>query len=335
MIKNSALSGFACIMLMSLGGCDSQIYDDLEPCHTDHYLKFRYDYNMKFADAFPSEVVSVAVWAFDTDGRLAWQHQETGEGLSSVDYRVEFPLAPGKYDFVTWCGYSSDSPFKLDSETPRSISELGMTLTRQDQALSGLYHDIRKGVEITDNPNTAGDVEIVFSLTKDTNYFKILLQNLDGTEMKEDDFSFRITRGNCRLEYDNSIGNGETADYLPWKVTASEATIAEDADVSEGTVTSVSGVLAELHTSRLMADARYRLVVTRNDDLKEIINIPLIDYLLLIKGNYRRMTDQEYLDRQDEFSMTFFLDKNNNWMNSIGIYVNAWHVVPPQDTPLE
>ena len=25
------------------------------------------------------------------------------------------------------------------------------------------------------------------------------------------------------------------------------------------------------------------------------------------------MTDQEYLDRQDDYSITFILDRNNNW----------------------
>ena len=46
------------------------------------------------------------------------------------------------------------------------------------------------------------------------------------------------------------------------------------------------------------------------------------------------MSNQEYLDRQDEYSLTFFIDKNYNWYSQIGIYINSWHVVPKQDTPL-
>lgn len=38
------------------------------------------------------------------------------------------------------------------------------------------------------------------------------------------------------------------------------------------------------------------------------------------------MSDQEYLDRQDEYNMVFFLDENDRWVNST-IYINSWKVV--------
>lgn len=38
------------------------------------------------------------------------------------------------------------------------------------------------------------------------------------------------------------------------------------------------------------------------------------------------MSDQEYLDRQDEYNMTFFLDEQNQWINSV-ILINSWRVV--------
>ncbi len=38
------------------------------------------------------------------------------------------------------------------------------------------------------------------------------------------------------------------------------------------------------------------------------------------------MSNQEYLYRQDEYPMTFFLDENNQWINSV-IYINAWRIV--------
>ena len=49
--------------------------------------------------------------------------------------------------------------------------------------------------------------------------------------------------------------------------------------------------------------------------------------MLLVKGKYNRaMTNQEYLDRQDEYSFIFFLDANNNWLSS-HIFINSWRVV--------
>ncbi len=345
-LQRLGLIGFPALFGVITMGCDHQIYDDLEPCRTAYHLKFRYDYNIKYADAFPSEVKSVAVWAFDESGKLVWQHKESGEQLASDGYRVDVNLPVGKYDFVTWCGIFDEDPFEVDSETPQSITDLGVTLSLTDPTrdgsnpnisnvpFDGLYHDIKKGVQIADNPDVESDNEIGFSLTKDTNYFKILLQNLDGKEMKKEDFSFRITGGNNRLEHDNSVGEGESFHYHPWGMTSAEASL-EGCNPTDGTITSVSSLLAELHTSRLMSNGDYRLVVTRNSDGKDIINIPLVDYLLLVKGNYRKMTDQEYLDRQDEHVMTFFIDKDSNWYRANGIYINAWHVVPPQDTVLQ
>ena len=58
-----------------------------------------------------------------------------------------------------------------------------------------------------------------------------------------------------------------------------------------------------------------------------MVSIPVIDYCLLVKGHYdRAMTDQEYLDRQDEYSMVFFLDANNRWLAQ-QIYINSWRVI--------
>ena len=38
------------------------------------------------------------------------------------------------------------------------------------------------------------------------------------------------------------------------------------------------------------------------------------------------MTDQDYLDRQDEYSFVFFVDDGMNWL-SASIFVNSWRVV--------
>ena len=63
------------------------------------------------------------------------------------------------------------------------------------------------------------------------------------------------------------------------------------------------------------------------EDDKLVLSIPLKDYALLVKGNYNKaMSDQEYLDRQDEFNLTFFLDEYGQWTTS-RIIINSWHLV--------
>ena len=83
---------------------------------------------------------------------------------------------------------------------------------------------------------------------------------------------------------------------------------------------------SELTVGRLMADMEPVLTVT-NDKGEKVLSIPLVDYALMVKGHYNRdMSDQEYLDRQDEYNLTFFLDENNQWMSAY-IYINSWKVV--------
>ena len=64
---------------------------------------------------------------------------------------------------------------------------------------------------------------------------------------------------------------------------------------------------------------------------KRVLSIPIADYALLVKGHYNReMSNQEYLDRQDEYNMTFFLDEGGNWL-SASIVINSWRVVLNND----
>jgi hypothetical protein len=47
----------------------------------------------------------------------------------------------------------------------------------------------------------------------------------------------------------------------------------------------------------------------------------------MVKGKANSgMSDQEYLDREDEFVMTFFLDEKGDWVSS-HVVINSWHLV--------
>ncbi|WP_455674253.1 FimB/Mfa2 family fimbrial subunit, partial [Phocaeicola sp.] len=101
------------------------------------------------------------------------------------------------------------------------------------------------------------------------------------------------------------------------------------ADMNEdGTraTTAVGVAIAELTVGRLV-EANNPILTITNDKGEKVLSIPLIDYALLVKGYYNReMSDQEYLNRQDEYNMTFFLDENDQWMSS-SIIINSWKVI--------
>lgn len=74
------------------------------------------------------------------------------------------------------------------------------------------------------------------------------------------------------------------------------------------------------------------LTIANKENGKTVARIPVIDYALLSKDYYEeeyshRMTGQEFLDREDDYVMTFFLDENNRWISSY-ILIHSWRVVP-------
>ena len=67
------------------------------------------------------------------------------------------------------------------------------------------------------------------------------------------------------------------------------------------------------------------------EDNTNIIHVPIIEYFLLEKGErHSQYSDQEYLDRRDDYSALFFIDKEKGWYMAGGIYINSWAIVPPQ-----
>lgn len=114
---------------LALPGCDSVIYDGEGDCSVNYRVKFRYDMNLKFADAFASEVESVTLYLLDSDGRVAWQRTERGEALTKENYAMTVDVAPGTYDLLAWCGSTDKGSFRIPESD--SGKELTCTLKRE------------------------------------------------------------------------------------------------------------------------------------------------------------------------------------------------------------
>lgn len=56
-----------------------------------------------------------------------------------------------------------------------------------------------------------------------------------------------------------------------------------------------------------MAGENYRLIVRHKDWKNDVLNVNLNQYLLLTQMEGHDIPAQEYLDRQDEYSIVFFL----------------------------
>ncbi len=332
--------GWAAFVLLGAASCDSLIYDREGDCSVHYRLRFRYDMNLKFADAFAHEVESVRLYAFDSEGKLVWQAAEQGEALAADGYSMLLDLAPGSYRLVAWCGLDGGDSFSLpDAASACSPDDLHCRLscisgtaaadssspTCSDSDLKPLFHGMME-VELPADDD-GGEYTYEMSLTKNTNVFRVVLQHLSGEDLSAEDFEFGIEDCNGWLAYDNSPLSDRPVVYRPWAVYSGQAGVG-----SGRAITAVRVVVAEMTVNRLfMRDwTHYRrpaLVIRTAADGALVASVPIIDYALLVKGrHYAQMDDQEYLDRADQYNMTFFLDSSNHWI-STAIEVLSWRVV--------
>lgn len=328
------------LLVLCVNGCGA-IYDYEGDCSVHYRVRFSYDYNMKNSDAFRHEVESVSLFVFDKLGGLVWSGNGNAASLASEGYTMSVDVPPGKYDMVAWGGLDGGDAFSL-AASPSGVTskeDLVCRLSRDskgvvDREVCRLFHGYAEDVEFGDS---YGVVDVPLFLMKYTNTVRVMLLHFNGEPMDKDKFSFSVTDRNGLMNYDYGMLDDGMLTYGDWfcaNVTTDEPDGTGDVslDSKAGTVTSASAVIAETVIGRVMMRNDPMLVVTRLTDDEEIIRINLRRYMLLVKGNYnRQMGDQEYLDRQDDYTITFYLDSDNSWYMASGIYINNWYVVPEQN----
>ena len=204
MLKRAKIHIFtvlASIVTLAAASCDrSVIFDYAGDCEVHHIVRFRYDMNLKWADAFASEVKSVHLYVFDSDGLFLQEYSDRGPALSTGDYFIELKNLPaGDYKFVAWCGLDNDTddesftvPQPVAGRT--TIDELTCSLNTlgksrgslsSDKRLYFLYHGYLEDTLIDDNDGET--FEHVIYLTKDTNHIRIILQELSTDEDMDPD----------------------------------------------------------------------------------------------------------------------------------------------------
>lgn len=317
-----------------LTSCDYW-HDRYEGCEellkTHIKVQFVYDMNMKFADAFSHEVKSVTLYAFDQQGKLAYTKTEAAGKIIAEEGMNIDDLTPGVYNLLVWAQgeerYAGSYTFGQASVGSSVCDVLKATVNRADHGiidhdLTPLFHGQLANADFT-KMKKGGTRTVRIPLTKNTNHVKVVLQNLSGVNLSADDFIFQITDNNGKMDYDNSLMEDEMLTYNAWSAYSGSAGVSSGSSEQ----TSVACAIAELTTNRLVKGHDMRLRVYNRSTGASIINIPLIDYALMVKGNYNKgMSDQEYLDRQDSYDLVFFIDENHKWQ-AASVIINSWRVV--------
>ena len=330
--KRNIISQFVSVVLgamlatVALSSCE-RIFEDLDPCPHGVSLRFVYDYNMEFANAFPKQVDCLTLYIYDDKDNYVDTKIVTGEDLQDEDYRMTLDLEKGNYHFVAYGGLACDkSSFSL-LQTPAADSKRTDLRTIMDADCLTVperrnLHDMFWGqlTLATADLYSEGTVKMM----KNTNSIRIVLQNVDGTSVKVDDFDFEIIDDNTLFNYDNDLLPNGDITYIPWakgQAQTGVSIVGPDQVVPRP----VEVAYAELSTSRLMTKNSPRLLVKRHEDAETVIDFPLNNYLLLMRSDrYSDMGDQEYLDRESRWTLYFFLQAGI-WLQT-RIVVNDWVV---------
>lgn len=303
----------------------SCIREYLEECPQEYALRFCYDYNMKFTDLFADQVEDLSVYVFDWDGKYVRTFTDRGERLRDSEYKLVLPLAPGYYRFVVWAGLEGGSftPASLQPGISEE-SDLSLTLDRNengevpcDRRLAALWHSQSETVEV---PGPGSERTDTLNLVKDTNTIRVVLQQRDGSLLRASDFDIHIDcpEGNGLLAHDNGLLRDQSLIYRPYALS----------DGVSGGVPELLQVTADLSVSRLTVGDAMHLRIGKTAGEGYLVDIPLVEYLLMTQHEQdtRISSDQEYLDRQDMYTLLFYLD-GDRWFDSL-IVINGWVLRP-------
>ncbi|MDE7414365.1 MAG: FimB/Mfa2 family fimbrial subunit [Muribaculaceae bacterium] len=334
---------------MSLTSCDNTIYEDLKPCEVKHAVRFQWTRNMLQTDAFSNFVRSVCVYVFDSNDRYVTKFSEAGDRLSMQGYTLPIEgLEPGEYTFVAWCGLENEGTraesFTVDGLKPgvTTRQEMLCTMRREihddgthhsSEELYDLYHGTAYGVTIypAESGSMLGDHVYTISLTKDTNSMAVSLININGEPLDINKYSFVIEENNGTLKPDNSVDeDDEMINYHEYdKYQAAGEVESRGFYVSDITRASAPSAMGGgiLKLSRLMEDQHCNLSIINNETNEVVYRCTMIDFALRgkvadVQGRF--MTDQEYLDSQDKYSLDLHL-QNGSWAN-VSVSINGWTI---------
>ncbi|MCM1152128.1 MAG: FimB/Mfa2 family fimbrial subunit [Muribaculum sp.] len=332
-IKNISFASAIAAAFLTLTSC-GMINDDLPECKRGVELRFIYDYNMEFANAFYSQVDCLTLLVYDAQGNYVTSRAETSDALKDENYRMTLDLAPGTYTFVAYGGMECDKSSFHFVKTPSA----DVNLTDNQVELNADCLTSPLGTEL--HPLFYGKLEMevpdewreytkgTVAMMRDTNNLRIVMEQNDGEPLSNEYFDFKLIDDNKLMAWDNAVIPTSLTTYNPWAL--------GDFDLGKNhNGETVNACYAEFSFPRIIypaqtkVDEKYQgphLLVTRKGSSDPVIDIDIIPYLLAMKSeHYKAMGAQEFLDREHEWSLIFILDRHLNWYQ-IQIRVQDWVV---------
>lgn len=331
-----------CAMAAVFASCHNPVFDYEGDCEVTYGLRFVYNMNLEWADAFSTLVNRVELYAFDNNGVLVNKYSLTEAETMVPGYTMMLDLEPGEYTLVAWgaleTGINLENAFSIPELTPgvSTIDDLSCSLKTKNIDTIGPYSDSRLpflyhgdlNINLPD-PQDGSYHEYTIYLTKDTNHVRAMVQKV-GNDLTTDDVEIWMTAADGEMAWNNSLIGNQTVTYFPWDIQQDVVITDTKAEDDDNTF---HGLVADLTACRFTTTMQEGVILTLYNTEEEdtIFSVPVIQYALTAKNYYeqnygKQMTDQEFLDRQSEYFMTFFIDENMNLLYTI-VEILEWRVV--------
>lgn len=348
------------MLAASLSGC-GLMHDDLEDCatrpltHTS--VNFVYDYNTQREDMFNDHVGTVTLYVFDHNGNFITEIEKsnsaTSGALKNKAFKIDLDLRPGTYTLYAiaqghQAGYQAslqeqgakfrrtplaagdpfDSYFlNLDNNNGLVVNQ-GLQLDShwttnlnqtENRPVTLVVPQVSDPIE-GDKQEADKEASATVPLMRVTNHLVISFWQTDFStkiDPSHYDIQLQFPQGNSRLDLKGTTYHDYVVTYAPLRVWSDSKTV-------DGT--SAACVYADFSFPRMMLAHDARIVVTN----RNTGHVTRLDYIprLLAKGkeawNPLPWGEQEYLDREYEYSLDFPLgDPIPKWVQ-VNVNVLSW-----------
>ena len=326
---------------------------DLNECPTGLYVSFKYDYNIQRSDMFRDHVGGVTLYVFDENNKFVMQQEENNIAesgytpLKQYDYKMRLDMPEGKYRLVALAHQKSyDEALKSKgAKYRRTQLQVGDDISKLQVMLDRTSASSRAGaneVSTVNNQGTAMDTAFqainkthiavsttkasydTLSMVRNTKMLTVSLRQLDDeANISTDDFEVYILDNNGTTNYDNSVADDEDIKYTPHDIWTTDFT---DTNGSVLQRTAHYGLMFNRLIYYTTPADNAMLVITNKQTQAEVAVINLPDCLAQGRNAVERYqySAQEFLDREYNYKLDFFL-KGDTWLYvDLSISVTSW-----------
>ena len=321
------------LALLALNSCGGLIYDDEGDCDPYYKVRFVYDRNLEYADAFVPQVREVTLYVVDdATGHIVWQKHESGAALREPGYMMDVDVPPGTYSLIAWCGEGHRSHFSVaESDVHTGLTcrlderaahpeNLGLEGSAVTACLKPLFHG-RLMASVF--PDEQGVHVYTVVLTKDTNDINVQLVQRYAPTVSADDYIVTVTDRNGFMDWDNTLLDDEQLTYYPWQQAAGTAEMLPSASADAPSAGEwVPSLSADITTARITTGSDMRLKIYHRER-GLICSLPLVKYFLMSKGQHAHLAHQDYLDYCSSYRIVVYLEGSTMTQ----LFINSWRVV--------